>query len=659
MSGKVPSIHPQNRPLFGAPKPSGCLPIAVSFVLGASTIFATRASPDPSQAVISLLARARHEFNCCRFAESIGVCDKILRLQSNSAAAHALRAMCRERQCNLGTLGGSRDPLDSYKYRKELRLAEVIAQKSAVDCDILGFALLQIGVTDKGLKFLNQALESEPANAQFLVDRAGAWRQLNRPDQAWKDCERAMAIDQSTAIGERASLRARRGDFRRALEDCNQLVARDPCAQNHFQRGTVLASLNRLKEAATDYSAAIKLEPNLFFYFRRAQTLFELGKIKEALADLRVCTKLNPHFLAPHLLKAKCLFYQQNPRAALLELSAMHEAHDAMGTWSRLATPPECYVTIGGGDLRDYWLLRYACFQALGDSEICREILSTFARQQHGDLRKTTDFQNLMERAKSMSRREKETSNTSDKTLLAQTKAELCLLGLSMDTNYSLEQPIDAVSRALEKNPKLYDAYIQRAQFYLQNNQPQQALQDLKEAEKLNPTWVPAYFHAGTVHKNLKLYKEACEDYSKILSRQDLSGENFSIALKLRSKAFLLAADLPAALKDANDAVDNDPYDRTAYGVRAEAYAKKGDLQNALTDLNQALDSFVVTDTMSMNDRREVSSLHILRASVYDRLGKKELADRDRKKSGAVNQTLYDALPFQATLELSKRQRKR
>ena len=87
----------------------------------------------------------------------------------------------------------------------------------------------------------------------------------------------------------------------------------------------------------------------------------------------------------------------------------------------------------------------------------------------------------------------------------------------------------------------------------------------------------------------------------------------------MRARLLIQIGDLDQALKDTNDAIATLP-DEVTYYVRGNIYELKGELAKAIDDYTRA-------------DRILPGQQHVIenRATVYERLGRTEEAQKDRK----------------------------
>jgi tetratricopeptide (TPR) repeat protein len=75
-----------------------------------------------------------------------------------------------------------------------------------------------------------------------------------------------------------------------------------------------------------------------------------------------------------------------------------------------------------------------------------------------------------------------------------------------------------AYSQALQRDPKLEQAYYRRGQVAQQMGDDQRAIADFQAATQLNPKLIDAYYRQGLSELNLKRWVEAEQRFSKVIT---------------------------------------------------------------------------------------------------------------------------------------------
>ena len=89
---------------------------------------------------------------------------------------------------------------------------------------------------------------------------------LNKPEKAYKDFNRAIEIDPSRADGYvgRANTLLTMGRFEESLQDYNRAIEIDPALANAYaNRGSVNSHLGQYEQAIADYEKALELDPEI------------------------------------------------------------------------------------------------------------------------------------------------------------------------------------------------------------------------------------------------------------------------------------------------------------------------------------------------------------------------------------------------------------
>ncbi len=235
-----------------------------------------------SESVILLRNRARIHAAMGRPARALDDYDALLSLEPTNSEAHLDRGVLLQR------LGRVREALEDYDAAVAWSppYAEAYFNRSLV--------LRALGREDDALADLAHVLAIEPQHAAALVNRAGllyerggfaaaredverALAQAPRDAKAWclagllemaarrwpeaRDAfDRALACDDAehTARLNRATLRVREGDVAGALGDLDAVIERHADATALYNRGRILQSQGRFREAIADYTLSLE-----------------------------------------------------------------------------------------------------------------------------------------------------------------------------------------------------------------------------------------------------------------------------------------------------------------------------------------------------------------------------------------------------------------
>lgn len=129
----------------------------------------------------------------------------------------------------------------------------------------------------------------------------------------------------------------------------------------------------------------------------------------------------------------------------------------------------------------------------------------------------------------------------------------------------------------------------------------------------------------------------------------DSAHETLAIRLKFLAECYVRSRQWNKALSIANRILQQSPNDYSFRLLRAQIYAGMNQPKKAIEDLSKCLQlkKYMVSNTgigpMDVLVEREV---RVLRASMYDKLGKKELAQKDRAAVKAATDRTYKETVF-------------
>ena len=139
----------------------------------------------------------------------------------------------------------------------------------------------------------------EPDHAAALGNRCGLWITKGNFDRAIADCDDAIRLDPKGADAylNRGNAHAARRDYDRAITDFDAAIRLNPAlAMAYNNRGVVRRNKGDIAGAIADYGEAIGLAPNLAMAYRnRGRALRNGDEFDQAIADFDAAIRLDPN----------------------------------------------------------------------------------------------------------------------------------------------------------------------------------------------------------------------------------------------------------------------------------------------------------------------------------------------------------------------------
>jgi protein O-GlcNAc transferase len=233
--------------------------------------------------------------------------DALERIVKGENHSGARTAMAGSAKTVLELLQQASQARDSGGFEKAGKLCRMVLKSHPRQTDALHLlavlALESRNFAEADRRF-RAVLSIKPNSHQALFNHSIALCELNRPEEALAQCDRALLLGGEEARGHalRASaLRAlKRGEealssYDRALS----LTPRNP--EIHFNRANLLQDLGRLEEALTGYDAALAIEPtHLGALNNRGNALRLLGRYQEALKSFDIALSIDAQSWQAH-----------------------------------------------------------------------------------------------------------------------------------------------------------------------------------------------------------------------------------------------------------------------------------------------------------------------------------------------------------------------
>lgn len=206
-----------------------------------------------------------------------------------------------------------------------------------------------------------------------------------------------------------------------------------------------------------------------------------------------------------------------------------------------------------------------------------------------------------------------------------------------------LDQAIQDFSQTINLNEKHFRAYLMRGatwqdiaeQYDQQDEGPkslyayQKAISDYTDAIRLNESCFEAYYYRGTVYGRLGKLKNAESDFRKALEiKKDYPDAYFGLGMVYIEKSQRISKEekkiafIKKAIYYFEQSLSLNPQHSLSNLFCGCAYFELGENQEALNYLNKAIEL----------DSNEPYA-YFFRALVYERMGKKDLAQKDLEKS--------------------------
>lgn len=198
-------------------------------------------------------------------------------------------------------------------------------------------------------------------------------------------------------------------------------------------------------------------------------------------------------------------------------------------------------------------------------------------------------------------------------------------LARAYDAQNDFPHAIEAIDEAIKLRPKDQAAYKTRAALNTANNRKEDALRDYSMAIKLRANDAEVYFQRGQILETMKRFDEALKDYDGA-AKHGTRGHQLPfkiMALKRQAEIYSQRSQFQKAAEVITTAMTVDSTDEELYRLRGEALEKLNKYEDAIADYSKAIEMSPDYSQRSYENR----------GRCYERLGRKELAAKDREES--------------------------
>lgn len=198
------------------------------------------------------------------------------------------------------------------------------------------------------------------------------------------------------------------------------------------------------------------------------------------------------------------------------------------------------------------------------------------------------------------------------------------VLGTTRQKQGHYRESLSAFDQAIAIDPKFAAAYVRRGESLLELDDHKAAMANFSKAIQLVPTDWLSYKLRGRIYFEQNEYEKAISDFSASI-KYAKDPENKAEMYKNRGKMYANLGKHDLALADLTMSVNLEPFSaRSALLLRGNEYYATKQYQKAVDDY---------TKSISYGDNKAQDRLYALRASAYEKLGKQDLARKDRLKA--------------------------
>jgi tetratricopeptide (TPR) repeat protein len=420
---------------------------------------------------------------------------------------------------------------------------------------------------EKALGDYSRAIELDPDNPDSWRGRANTYSEMEQWDRALGDYSRAIELNPEDPDYwlERADTYSTMEQWDKALGDHSRAIELDPDNPDSWRgRANTYSTMEQWEKALGDHSRAIELDPNNpDSWLGRADTYSKMEQWDEALSDFSEAIELDSN----------------NPRCWY----GRADVYSSMNKWDKAVTDYTKAIEFDP-DNAHYWHRRGGCYKDMGDAE-----------------RGVDDYTKAIELARTKShywhmrgvcylQLDEPNKAVADYNIAIQLDPNDSYYRYMRGKIYiKMKQWDEAVadfSRAMELAPDNPHFPDWRASAYCRAGQFENAISDSSKAIELDPNDPGLWVGRARAYRELKQWDKAVADYNSAIA---LDPNNLQY-LFMRGRTYADMRQWDRVVADFSKAIELDPNKAYFRDWRAAAYYHKGQFERAVSDLSKAIE---------------------------------------------------------------------
>lgn len=197
--------------------------------------------------------------------------------------------------------------------------------------------------------------------------------------------------------------------------------------------------------------------------------------------------------------------------------------------------------------------------------------------------------------------------------------------GVQLYRKAKMKDAIVQLDEAIKLDPNCSEFYFRRGDCFLELDKLNEAYTDFTKAIELEPMHYPAYKRRGRLNYERGKLEDALKDYERAEKATSNRIEKAEI-VKLKAKMHSYMKKYDLAIQDLTESI---ALDRTAHAIML-----RGNQYYSMKQYKKAIDDY--SEAMKFNSPKLQDRLFTMRADAYEKIGKLDLAKKDRKSAKSL-----------------------